>query len=364
MEEQKYLKQIAEKTGRKISELKEIWKEAKERAKNLGKEDNERIVRGIFGKLLRRKIRAEITGRVRREPVTFKGFILGCGPLRDTLEFLRRKAIRAYNEDPESAKLLGLVDEQGNPLDPRETIRDRFGREVENPNFHKPLIGHNYVRDVYGIVVKEGEKEPKLFKATLWRGFATKFTYKPFVTVTFKALINSEDPYYDLTFSRAKDAGIRPIEESIDVTSWIREALKDRYVELEKLEEKIDLTKDAIDREVLIEGTVDYIDTEINPKTGTRTVLVTDVDKGFLDTIRISIPKDFPLAFREYSRVLVFGIPRKWRRSEEDDYRIYMNGISIYPIPGETVEEEISYRADTTPTTEDEEEGWNLWREE
>jgi len=362
LEERKYLETISKKTGKKISELKEILKRAKEQAERLGQKDNERVIKGLFNKYLRRTIWSEMSGRTRREPVIFKGFILGCGPLRDTLEFLRIKAIKAYNEDPEQAKLLGLVDEQGNPLDPRETIKDRRGNVIENPNFHKPLIGHNYVRDVYGIAMKEGDDKPKLFKATLWRGFATKFTYKPFVPIEFKALVNSESPYYNLTFSRAKDSKIREIEEKIDIMEWIKTSLKDRTYELEELERVVDDYKNAIDKEILIEGTVDFIDSEVNPKTGTRTVLITDADKGFLDVIRVSVPKDFPLAFREYSRVLVFGVPRKWRRSEEDDYRIYMNGISIYPIPGETVETEIVYKAETTPE-EDEEEGWNLWEE-
>ncbi len=360
-QEEKLLKTWAKKTGRPIKELREMLEMAREDAKKIGMENNDNVVLGIFGKKVRGRIYFETKGTTRREAVRFKGFLLGADRLRDLQDFRRQRCYREYSEDPEGAKLAGFVDEQGNPLDYRETIRNRRGEEVPNPNYHKPLIGHEYVRDVFGIAVKEGDTKPKLFKMTLWRGYASKFSYRPFVPITFKALIRSEDDYYQLDMSRQKDAVMQTIKEKIPIENWIREVLKNRFYKLEEIERAVQDCENATDPWILTEGTVDFIDTEVNPKTGSRSILLTDVENGFPDVVRIFIPKDFPLAFREYSKVLAFGRPRKWRRTEEDEYSYSINGISIYPIPGQTVEATIEM-ARPAEGEEEEEEGYNIFQ--
>jgi len=365
-EEERLLKTYSKTTGKSIDELRALLEEAKKEAEEAGVGDNDRIIKARFHRKVRGRIRWERSGGKRREPVVFKGFILGASAVRDTLDRMRREARRAYEEDPQNAVLSGLTDEQGNPLDRRETIRDRRGREIDNPNYGKPLVGHQYVRDVIGVAVKEGDEKPKFFKATLWRGFATKFTYRPFVPVTFKALINMEKPYYDLTFSRARDAKIRPIKEEIDLEKWIREALKDRTYALNDLERAVEDTQYATDRYIAVEGIVDYIDPEVNPKTGSRNIVIIDPDSGFPGSVRVFIPKDFPLAFREFSRVIVVGTPRKWRREDDgSEEQYFINGISIFPIPGETEEApvELGRSAEGEEVEEEGEEGWNLWEE-
>jgi len=359
-EEEKFLKTYSKKTGKSLKELREILEASKEEAKKRGQGENWRVIKGIFGRKLRGRIRFEATGQKRREPELVKGFILGCGRLRDTMELMRLKCIKAFRENPEEAVLEGFTDEMGNPLDYRERIRDRTGKEIDNPNYHKPLIGHNYVRDVYGVLKRDKDEKAKLWKTTLWGGFATKFKYRPFVPVQIPALIKSEKPYITLTISRARDARIKPIDEDIPIEKWIREALEDRKYELDELEQAVADTENAIDKEIMIEGTVDYIDSQVNPRTGTRSIVINDVDKGILDGVRVFIPKDFPLAFREYSRVIVLGIPRRWKREDEEEYRYSLNGISIYPIPSETVEAPLEL-----PVEEEEEgeEGYNLWEE-
>ena len=361
-QEEKLLRTWAKKTGKPIKELREMLEMAKEDAKNLGMENNDNVILGRFSKKVRGRLYFEKKGTSRREAVRFKGFLLGADRLRDLQDFRRQRCYREYSEDPEGAKLAGFVDEQGNPLDWRETIRNRKGQEVPNPNYHKPLIGHEYVRDVFGIAVREGETKPELFRLTLWRGYASKFSYRPFVPITFKALVrNTSVGYYQLDMSRQKDAVMQTIKEELPIEDWIREVLKDRFYKLEDMEQAVKDCENASDPWILTEGTVDFIDTEVNPKTGSRSILITDIENGFADVVRVFIPKDFPLAFREYSKVLVFGRPRKWRRTEEDDYTYSINGISIYPIPGQTVEAKIE-GPQPAETEGEEEEGYNIFQ--
>jgi len=362
------LRTYVKSTGKTIEDLKPLLEKAKIEAKDMGFAGNDTIVKARFRKKISSMLYFERTGKTqtRKEPFIFKGFLLGADSIRDIRENQRRRAIRRYEEDPETAKLEGCADEQGTPLDSRPTVRSRRGEEVDNPNYHKPIIGNQYVRDIFGIVVKDGEKvpKPKLFQMSLWEGFATKFTYRPFTPIEFRSTIKSEGQFLILNAPRVEKgtSAFKNITMEIDCKDWIKTALKDREYDLDKLDLAVKATVKANDPWIIVKGIVDYIDSEVNPKTGSRSITLADVESGMTETVRVFIPKDFPLAFREYSKVLVFGRPRKWRRNEEDEYSYSMNGISIYPIPGETIEAKVeSARSAEGETAE--EEGWNLWED-
>lgn len=144
----------------------------------------------------------------------------------------------------------------------------------------------------------------------------------------------------------------------IDYEDWINQALKDRRYELDQLETAFKDTEHAWDKEILLEAVVDHINWEVNTKTMTRSVRVTDPPK-FNSIVNIFIPQDFPLAFGEYSRVLILGVPRRWKRNEDDeDYNYSVNGISLYPIPKELVEPTREFQPEAM---KEDEEGENLW---
>jgi len=363
-EEEALLKAYSQTTGKSVAELRKILEQAKEEAKALGI-TNDNVIKGKFRRKIASLLISERTGRPpRKEPVTFKGFLLGADTVRDIKEQMRRKALKIYDAEGENAILEGYVDENGTPLDWRPTIKNRYGIEVDNPNYHKPIVGHQYVRDIFGIVQKEGDTEPKLFVMTLWGGFATSFTYRPFVPVEFRATIKSDNPYYILNMPRLEKGQklFKTISMDIDCQDWIRRALKDRTYSLRDLSSAVKATRKAKDPWILVEGLVDSIDTEINPKTGNRTVMLSDPDIGMTEIVRVFIPKDFPLGFREFTRVLVFGKPKAWKREDETEERYSINGISIYPIPGQTVEIPIEEQtAAEAVILEEEEEGWDLW---
>jgi hypothetical protein len=367
-EEESLLRAYAETTGKSVTVLRKLLEEAKKEAKASGTE-NDNVIKGKFRKKVRNLIYSEMTGRqvTRKEPAMFRGFILGADAIRDLKEQMRRKALRIYEEEGENAKIEGYVDENGNPIDWRPTIRNRRGEEVENPDYHKPITGHLYVRDLFGIAIKEGETKPKLFVMSLWGGFATQTSWRPFVPVEFKATIKSEGNYYVLNPPRVLqkgEKGFRKISMEIDYMQWIKEALSDREYPLTELPKAVENTRHAKDPWIIVKGIVDSIDTEVNPKTGSRTLTITDPDAGMTDVVRVFIPKDFPLAFREYSKVIVFGRPRAWKREDDDTIHYSIRGISVYPIPGETIEVPVEEVKPAQGYVEgEEEEGWDLWEE-
>lgn len=361
------LKTYAKSTGKTVADLKPLLEKAKEEAKDMGFPDSENIIKGRFRRKVNGMLFAERTGKptTRKEPVTFKGFLLGADSMRDIKESMRRKALRRFDEEGDTAKLEGYIDDAGTPLDWRPTARNRRGEEVDNPDYHKPILGNRYVRDIFGIVTKEGVKTPKLFQMSLWEGFASKFTYRPFTPIEFRSTVKSEGHFYILNAPRVPkgEKAFKSITMEIDYEVWIREALEERKYGLDQLEKAVSDTKNAKDPWIMVEAVVDYIDSEVNPKTGSRSITLADVDSGMTDTFRVFIPKDFPLAFREYSKVLVFGRPRAWRRDEDTEDRYSLNGISIFPIPGETIEAKVEVGRPAEGETEAENEGWNLWED-
>jgi hypothetical protein len=93
---------------------------------------------------------------------------------------------------------------------------------------------------------------------------------------------------------------------------------------------------------VAIEGDVDTIFHDVNPKTNSRSMVLTDFETAGGE-VRVFIPADLELGFRESSRVIVFGILRSWtRRDDPDTINYSLNAMAVYGLPGQTVEESVS----------------------
>jgi hypothetical protein len=352
-------------TGKTAEELKPLLDKAIQEAKDMGYEGNQNIIEVRLRKKVSGMLYSEKTGKTftKKEPYVFRGFLLGADALRDIRENMRRKALRIAEEDPETAKLQGIIDEQGTPLDARTTIRNRKGEEIDNPDYHKPLLGHQYVRDILGVVKKEGDKVPKLFTMSLWGGFAEKMTWRPFSPMEFSTTIKSEGQYYVLNSPRVAkgEKAFKMATMEIDYEDWVRKATKGRTYELTDLDNACKATKDASDPWIAVEGVVDNINPDINPKTGSRWITLADGRAGMIETVRVFLPKDFPIGFREYSRVIAIGRPRKWRRTEEEDYQFSLNGISVYPLPGQVMEAKLEKGASAEGLDTEETEGWDLF---
>jgi len=282
----------------------------------------------------RRKLRGKVFGfGSKRTPKEFFGFVFGTSPLLDWKELRRKKALRKYNENPNKAILDGYVDEAGNPLDNQETIY-KYGKEVSNPDFRKPLVGHSWSRGVYGIAKREGDDEPMVFQLNLNGKTAKEFKgWKPFVPVRFLALVYGKDEYYRLypsnltKFQEDKDA-------EIDYEKWIKTA--SHVYQLDKLEQAWQATKDADDNWCFIEADLDYIFPEVDEDRRIRQLNITDDSVG-LQTYRTRIPEDFPINFSEFSRIIVMGEVQRFKRKDES-IGMAIRGYGVYPIPGKSIE--------------------------
>lgn len=324
-----YMKKWSKETGKTLEELEKVWNEAEKAMAKYGITD-ERAIMGAF----RRKLRGVVfskTGKVKRTPVEFFGFVFGVSRLIDWDEMRRTKALKAFSKDPTQAVLEHLTDEAGNPLDNRDFVY-KYGEKVPNPNFGKPLVSHAFERKVYGFAQKEGDDEVKIFRLNLrgktaeqWKG------WKPFASVRFLALIRNEDPFFDLNPSQM--TRFTSAKETIEFEKWIRTAA--HVYKLDKLSQAADNTKDAVDNWAFVEADIDYINPNIDEDRGQRSISIADDSVG-LQTYRVRLSQDFPIGFSEFSRVIVMGEVQKYTRNDQSE-GISIEGYGIFPLPGKSV---------------------------
>lgn len=330
----------ATKSKKSLEEIQKQWEQIKKDFEAAGV-TNERIMKGKLVRNLRSQEWAASQGKTKKEPVFFTGFILGADKLTDTFDWPRKVALTEYQRDPEMAKLQGLVDDAGTPLDQREEINN-FGKKIPNPNYHRPLTGTQYRRSLFGVALKEGDQVPKLFRMTLWRGTAETLKYQTFVPIKFMSTVRGENPFLDLNVSKETKFSVikNPV---VPVEDWVKTALKDRMITWNDFESTTKNTgKGCYDPWVAIEGDVDTIFHEINPVTNSRSMVLTDFETAGGE-LKIFMPSDLELGFRESSRVIVFGILRKWfRRDDPVTPNFSLNAMSVYGIPGQTIEESTS----------------------
>lgn len=328
-----YLKKWAKKSGKTMEELEELWEQAVQAMKRVGLEEDERAVQGAFRRKLRGSVFGKKKGGSKRTPQEFLGFVFGASRLIDWDEIRRQKALKRYNEDPQQAVLEGITDESGNPLDNREKMW-KFGEQVDNPNFRKPLVGHAYERKVLGIAKKEGDDTPQVFRLNLRGKTAAEFKgWKPFVAVRFLALCYNDKEWYELYPSKLTKFTTEK-KEKIDFEQWIRSA--GHVYKLDKIDQAFENTKDAKDNWTFIEADLDYIFPNVDEDRKQRSVNIADDAVG-LQTFRVRIPEDFPVIFSEFSRVIVMGVIQKFKR-RDSSMATAIEGYGIFPIPGKSVE--------------------------
>lgn len=330
MEKEIYFKKWAKETGKTQEEIEEIWKGTEEKMRRLGLGEDERAIQGAF----RRRLRGTIYGKLEKTKPTeeFHGFVFGTSRLIDWDEVRRMKALREYSKDPQEAILVGLVDEAGNPLDDR-AYTYQFGRKVDNPNFRKPLVGHSYERKVFGLAVREGDREPKVFRLNLRGRTAKEFTnYQPFTPVRFLAKCYGDNTFYELYPIRVTKFSTQKTEK-IDCEKWMR--TNSHIYTLDKLEQAYTNSRDAVDKWTFLEADLDYIHPEIDEERQQRTLNLTDEKLG-LQVIRARIPVDFPIGFSEFSRLIVMGEVQRFNRKDGTEAYI-IEGYGAYALPGKTV---------------------------
>jgi len=357
MEKTKFYTQWSKTTGMTKADLEKIWKATvKELAQNSITSERIQIIE--FGKRVRKVLWVKTQGNMkRREPIEFVGFIIGTSRLRDIDESKRRKALKAYRDDPMEAQMQGLVDEAGTPLDTRTVIK-RYGKEVDNPNYHKPLVSHTYTRTLYGMARRTKGGDPKFWRMPLWRATAKNLRYKPFVPIEFLALVKGEDADA-LQLTPSKLTKFSVTSAKIPMEDWIRK--NNGILTLDQLDKAVEICKGDWNATVFLEADVTKILTEINQNTNSRRIMIADSSIAMYNDLNVFIPAEYPLGFREMSRVLILGRARTWKRDEQSEERYSIEGFGVFPIPGMTVEEDILL--EEAKPAEQSEEPVILWEE-
>jgi len=158
--------------------------------------------------------------------------------------------------------------------------------------------------------------------------------WKPFTAVRFLALVYGDDDYYELYPSSLTKFTTEENSE-IDFEQWIRTA--GHVYKLDKLDQAYQASRDAKDNWVFFEADVDYINPSVDEDRGTRSLNIADDSVG-LQTYRVRIPKDFPVTFSEFSRVLVMGEIQKWQRKDGQGDGVAIEGYGVYPLPGKSIQ--------------------------
>jgi len=232
----------------------------------------------------------------------FYGVVIGDTGVIDLAERRRAKALAMFSDPStrEEAILQGLVDREGNVL-------TRSGDKLPD---------HILVRDLYIAIEKNGIY--KLGKLRL-SGKATGLEVPMFTSVSFRANVRGEG-----SLSGSKYTVFKLEDKSInEIPALLKDVVG--IFPLRALESWIEKYREERDRIVAIEGVVRDLSLTPSALTGSRRVVLVEVD-GSLETVTCFVPPHIPIKFGEYSQVYMIGVPRIYKR----DGSITFNVLGIY----------------------------------
>jgi len=339
------LKEIARSLNKTLEEVEQIYAELQK--KLAGKP--ERVIKNALISELRHRPATLIQ---KRAPLGyFTGFLIGDVGLRDQADEMRRRAERVIDRQGfDYARQLGLVDDQGRPLDTRTHI---FGRQ--NPNFGKPIPDDAAYRShrMY-LIVKEANSD-KWELAHLQTNdprLSVSWCELPFnVWVQFPALIQNYDTTgYRLTGSTAKDTPtkFKQVKVDEDPYSVFESLFKDMLTPIKDVEKYHEAVKDAWDRWICCYGIVgDIFFERVSEYWGTPGILL-DTDYGFEEEHQVVfyVPNHIGIDFQRWTETYVFGRTRRrqYRDPETNEWvpaDVVIDVFGFQPNPEYTVKEKV-----------------------
>jgi len=353
MNKQEYLKKFSEKLSLTAEEVKEEFdnflQEEKDIHENLSSEQQDQRALQRLALYYKRQLRSPAVG--------FEGIIIGASDCIDILAKQRKEANELYKTDPMTAISQGLTDEEGTPLDTRETWKN--GKH--NNQFGKPLSEHNFLRNVFGIAVlnskTNSDGKPRLFQMTLSGQKAQNETLPLFKPVKFMAIKKEEtDNEFKLNASQFTNF---TINEKLELPEY--RSLIDNHVgliKLTELESYHTTNKDDFNRIAVVEGDVSLMNLEPT-SVGSRILVLDDVEASLEDldskSVTCWIPSRINLDFAEGSKVLVVGRTSQGKKRDsngnptDEPGDISLNVFGIYALP----EYKISVPEEVEQITED-----------
>ena len=355
MEINEYLKKFSEKLSIPIEEVESEYNKLLEEEKLIHKDldlDNQKQ-RAL------QRLALTYKKQLRSPAVGFEGIVIGISDCVDIIARQKREAKELYKLDPHTAISEGVTDEEGSPLDTRK----EWATGRKNPSYGKVLPENNYMRSIFGIAVKSKAKDkPKFFSITINGSKATDDNISVFTPMRFmaidKTLPDNAKNEYNLnasTFTNftADEKLILP-----DYRELLASCCNDMFIDLKKLNEYHDATKDNFNRLVVVEGDVSSLRLEPTGF-GSRVMVIEDI-KSSLEDLDVKgltcwIPERTDIDFAEGSKVIVIGRTAQGKKKDdlgnitEELGDVTLNVFGLYAIP----EYKVSLPEDILPITEE-----------
>ncbi len=352
-----YIKKWSEKLGISEEDIKKDY----EKLVNNEKEIHSDISEDEQKTHALRRLATIFKKQLRSPAIGFEGILIGASDLVDTVARHRREAIELYKESPQKAIQDGITDEEGIPLDTRKEW------STGNPNrgFGKPLPEHNWLRTIFGIVIKTGiDEEPKFFIMNCSGEVAKNEEIPIFQSIKFRA--NNRTKEGDTIYALNSSVFTKfEVDESLNLpkaTELLNKYCDNLKINLTDLDSYHDRVKDDYNRLAIIEGDVSILVLEPT-SVGSRRIVIEDETKILEDLesqgITCWIPPRINIDFGEQSKVIVLGRTTQGKKLDDDGNKtdepgdIMINVFGLYAIPEYKIEPDIKEITEENTETED-----------
>jgi len=287
---------------------------------------------------LRGLLREKDQSLVRSRAISFRGGMFGDSGLIDHISIIRQSAEAMRDRNPESKRLAlkqRRIDREGNVLDTRETIWEKF-KEIPNPRYGYPLSDdeHVYFRTLYGVAgIGEELRDIKFLKFKLNNEVAINVEYPIWKKLKFRALPSKKSTKSEYVLSFSKNTKFEEIEANFDILDLIKASGKKIWNidQVAKVYEIIGKEK-AWDNPQLFLADVQRIDAE--PDRFDNRSFYLDNEPLILANkhgIRFQFSTEVPV--ENTQKIIALGYVNKFKnRDGEDSYSI--RGYGYYPLPG------------------------------
>ena len=294
----------------------------------------EKVLVPSVTRLLRTDLRRDFGSLLSKAP-TVRGFFTGASELVDFIDLMRKKAHSKSNESEdafEEAKVAGLINADGEPLDTRATI---FGRQP-NPTFGLPLDelpeeqAHSYRRVLEGVGFRKGSDFPQFFTIEFQREMALDLEFSLLTPVTWRANIIKEGM---IVRQRATEAAtrIRPIKITYNYRELIEEACE--ILQLSAIDNWHLQNVEDWDRLLCAKGIAAAISDKPHPTTDSIMIIMDDDSLGMEDMgHRLYVPDYLPINFGEDTEVIFWGMTNVQALRSTEEEIIVTNVHGLYPI--------------------------------
>lgn len=331
------LKEYSAKSGIPLEEIIKKYENIVSIEKKKGKTENEASHIAMI------RLRTQIRADLKDQSEYFEGIVLSPGSKNAYLKAMYTIAMKAYEKDSNEAIEEGLVNEEGKPLDKRET----FGSGKVNPDYGKILTEIDYgdwkgqkltyedkgAQDVIGLACKINDDEVKMFVMQLFDGNG-KIPIEVGKPIKFKAFVKAnEKEKYTLGVSNKTTLDDVIDKEPFNVAEIIESGSLGELIPIEEMPEWFENNANNYDAFFITQGVVENL--ALN---GAQNNIITlsDMNLDLNDDLENEIvykswlPKSSRIDFAEGSIVYIFGGRRHWLT---EDNVLNMQESGIYAPP-------------------------------